>query len=333
MAGLNRKDKRREQHSSKLLHNVKVENVKETKKDNSKQSSFSKKIEHIYTRKYKQLMIIPNIVLFLSIAVLFFNLFTTGEFIHKGVAIQGGVAITIINPDLQNNEVKDFLKQTFPKADIETRTLSGSGSQIGLIIEVSGATSEELQNALISQYKLTKDEYTVEVTGSTLGKSFYRQLIIAIIIAFILMGIVVYVYYRVLVPSFAIILSAFSGMITTLAIVSLFGMNLTPASIAAFLMLIGFSVDTDILLTTRVLKGKEGSVDDKIFSAIKTGLTMSAAAVASVTVTLIFTHSEVIKQIMTILLIGLIFDLIYTWIQNVGILKIYLEKKGELKYE
>ncbi len=38
---------------------------------------------------------------------------------------------------------------------------------------------------------------------------------------------------------------------------------------------------------------------------------------------------ETIIQIMTILLVGLIVDMINTWLQNVGILRWHLEKKGE----
>ena len=44
------------------------------------------------------------------------------------------------------------------------------------------------------------------------------------------------------------------------------------------------------------------------------------------TVALIFTQSEVIRQIMTILLIGLVVDIINTWIQNAGLLLWYVEK-------
>jgi len=33
----------------------------------------------------------------------------------------------------------------------------------------------------------------------------------------------------------------------------------------------------------------------------------------------------VIKQIMFILMVGLVFDVVYTWIQNAGILRWYME--------
>ncbi len=313
----------------KNAHNESVKH--EPSPSHSKSLGLKEKLHSIYVKDYKKLMIIPNLLLFLSFAVLFFNLFTTGQFIEKGVSIQGGVSITVISKTLQSSDVETFLKQSFPKADVETKTLSGAGEQIGLIIEASDVTADELLQKLTSQYGISKNDYTAEVTGSKLGNSFYNQLIIAVIIAFILMAIVVYIYYRMFVPSFAIILAAFSDMITTLAIISLLGVKLTTAGIAALLMLIGYSVDTDILLTTRVVKRKEGTIDERIFGAFKTGMTMSAAAIATTVVALTLSHSDTLKQIMIILLIGLLADIIYTWIQNAGLLKWYMEKHHDKK--
>ncbi|MBS3118721.1 hypothetical protein J4417_03500 [Candidatus Woesearchaeota archaeon] len=90
-------------------------------------------------------------------------------------------------------------------------------------------------------------------------------------------------------------------------------------------MLIGYSIDTDMLLTSRVLKRKEGTEIEKIIGAVKTGLTMTITTITAVIVSLIFIESEIVKQIMLILLIGLFVDMIMTWIQNVGILRLYLE--------
>ncbi|MCK5107220.1 MAG: protein translocase subunit SecF, partial [Nanoarchaeota archaeon] len=116
-------------------------------------------------------------------------------------------------------------------------------------------------------------------------------------------------------------------IVITLAIIDLMGLRLSTAGIAAFLMLIGYSVDTDILLTTRLVKRTEGTVFERLMGAMSTGLTMSATTIAVVTLALIFSQSDTIRQIMIILLIGLIVDLINTWIQNVGILRIYLARK------
>jgi len=93
-------------------------------------------------------------------------------------------------------------------------------------------------------------------------------------------------------------------IVFAIALTDLFNIKVETAGIAAFLMLIGYSVDTDILLTARVLRGKEGTVLDKILGSMKTGLTMTFAAIAATSIAYFFTPSEVLKQIMIILLFG-----------------------------
>jgi preprotein translocase subunit SecF len=141
--------------------------------------------------------------------------------------------------------------------------------------------------------------------------------------------VLIYIFLRWSIPSLAVIIAVFSDILITLAIVNLLGIKLSSAGIAAFLMLIGYSVDTNILLSIRLLKRKEGTGMERIYGALKTGLTMTTTTVIAVTVTMLITQSEIIKQIMLILLIGLVADLISTWIQNVGILRFYLERKAK----
>ena len=133
--------------------------------------------------------------------------------------------------------------------------------------------------------------------------------------------------FRTFIPSIAVIFSAFFDITMTLGVINLLNIKISTAGIAAFLMLIGYSVDTDILLSTRVLKRKEGTIMTRIYGAMKTGLTMSTTTLVAIGVALIFVGSEVVKQIMIILFIGLLVDLVMTWIQNVGVLRLYLEKK------
>ncbi len=129
-------------------------------------------------------------------------------------------------------------------------------------------------------------------------------------------------------PSAAVILAAMSDIIVTLAIVNLLGIRIGTAGIAAFLMLIGYSVDTDILLSVRVLKRSEGSVYQRVVSAMKTGVTMSVTSMSAALVGFLVSESETIKQIMLIVLIGLIVDLIFTWLQNAGIIRLWAERRG-----
>lgn len=275
------------------------------------------------------MLIIPFLLLILAIAQITVQTTTTGDFVNKGISLKGGSTITITK-EINSFELQDYLQSQFPTADIAVREISSAGQTIAVAIDSDAQEEAEIQNLLdIIKEKtpFNKEDYTVEIIGAALGASFFKQTFIAIIVAFILMGFVVFLYFRSIAPSLAVILAAFSDIVITIAVFNLTGMKLSTAGIAALLMLIGYSVDTDILLSTRVLKRTEGTVMHRILSAMKTGLTMTTSTLVAVTLALIFAQSPILQQIMTILLIGLLVDLVNTWIQNVGIIRIYLERK------
>ncbi|MFQ5886747.1 MAG: preprotein translocase subunit SecF, partial [Anaerolineae bacterium] len=107
------------------------------------------------------------------------------------------------------------------------------------------------------------------------------------------------------------------------------GIELSPGTFVALLLLIGYSVDTDILLTTRLLVRKTGTFEERLSGAMKTGLTMNATTMAAVLVILLASTSVILKEIAVVILIGLMVDLINTWIQNAGILHWYVTRGGK----
>lgn len=299
--------------------------------------SLKQALFEIYDKKYKLLLVIPFIMLLLALMQIAYQVYTTGDFIEKDVSLKGGVVVTIpLEKNLDAEEVERQISSQFPKNDIAVRTLRSAGAVAGIIVEagINGNDNEQAQKLLDSIQKaigadLGKIDYGIEIIGSSLGASFFKESLVALAVAFMFMGLVVFIYFRTFIPSAAVILAAFSDMVVALAVINILGIKIGTAGIAAFLMLIGYSVDTDILLTVRVLKRKEGSVMDRIVSSLKTGMTMTVTAIISVVVALLVTQSEVIRQIMIILLIGLIADIFNTWIQNVGLLRIYVERKAK----
>ncbi len=292
------------------------------------------KIVAFYDTHYKKLAIIPWALIIFAIVQLAYQYNTTGDFINRGVSLQGGSTITVLQP-ADALQLQKELSGQFPKLEIAVRSTSQSGKQLGVIIETSAQEKEDvgaLLSFLSNTLSVPKDQISVEVVGAALSKSFFRQLFTAVVFAFVLMAIVVLIYFRKLVPSIAVIVAAVSDIIVTLAIFNLTGEKLSAAGIVAFLMLIGYSVDTDMLLNTRVLRREEGTNLDRIHSSIKTGFTMLMTTLIAVLIALLLVQSEVIKQIMLIIFIGLLVDMVMTWIQNVWILRIYLEHKEKKRH-
>ncbi len=290
------------------------------------------KIKKFYEERYILLLIITLSIVCLAVGQIAWQYHTTGDFLHKGVSLKGGVTITI--PHYYDAaSLQEFLLQQYPDHEISIRYLRGStGEQIGLVVDADIIEDTALQSLLsrIKEYT-SVSELSIETYGSRLSQDFFLQLFIGLLIAFFSMGIVVFLYFRDFVPSIAVMLAAASDIIVTLAIVNIIGVKLSTAGIAAFLMLIGYSIDTDILLTIRLLKQKDTeTVNQRIYGAIKTGGLMTLTAIVAVGTVLFFTNSDVLYQIMYILFIGLFVDLVTTWIQNVSILRWHIAA-GEKK--
>jgi preprotein translocase subunit SecF len=119
-------------------------------------------------------------------------------------------------------------------------------------------------------------------------------------------------------------------MVVTAALMNIFGITLTLGTTAALLMLIGYSVDSDVLLTMRVLK-RRGALADKLQGAFRTGIIMTTTTLAAVAAMFIVTtlgNVQVIRDISAVLLIGLVVDIYNTWITNAAMLRWYVERRG-----
>jgi len=285
----------------------------------------------IYDVHYKKLMIFSFLVLLACMVSLGVTYARTGELFQKGVSLKGGITMTIpVSHNVDSKAIEAALAAKFPAGDISVREITEGATTSALIVEAADVSAENLESALPELgVELEKDKYSVESMGSSLGQRFYSQTIKAVAIAFVSMAVVVFITFRSTVPSSFVVLAAFSDVVSTIAVISLMGMKMSTAGIAALLMLIGYSVDTDILLTTKVLKRKSegGTIFQRTIGALRTGVTMTSTALVASIIGMIFTRSDMIRQIMTIVTIGLVFDLIYTWFQNAGILRLYMERK------
>lgn len=291
------------------------------------------KFGEFHDKNYKLLLLIPICLLIFSFIYMVNFYSVNNDFIHKDISLTGGTSVTIYDEEGKEIDSVKLVEDLSDKLEnINIREIYDliSKEQKAVVIEttIEGEETKEILEEYLG-YELNTENSSFEFTGSALSESFYQQLLIAILIAFVFMAIVVFILFRTIVPSSAVIISALADILMTLTCVNLLGMKLSTAGIVAFLMLIGYSVDTDVLLTNRILKRREETLNNRIFGAFKTGMTMTLTSIVAVGIALLVVQSfsVVLSQIFTILVIGLGFDLINTWITNVSILKLYMEKK------
>lgn len=288
------------------------------------------KFEKFHDKYYKLLLLIPLIILIVSFIYIGKIYSETGDFIYKDVSLSGGTTITL-NGNIDLTILENELGKNFSGISFTTLTDISTRKPVAVVIQ-SRASVEELKPEIekILGYSLNEENSSIEFSGSSLGEDFYKQLLIALIISFVLMSLVIFILFRTFVPSIAVIFSAFSDIVMPLALIDYLGIKISAAGIAAFLMLVGYSVDTDILLTTRVLKIREGSLNHRIFGSFKTGMFMTLTALVAVLPAFLLMTSlpDSFRQIFIILSFGLLADIMNTWLTNVSIIKWYCKSKN-----
>lgn len=270
---------------------------------------------------YKLLIIIPLIITISSLGILL------SHGLEESVDLKGGsIAELTLEKRMDQTELKTIIQEKLKIKDVNVVSMKGNEAtvQMGSDIQVDEFTRALEGTAKVKSYRSV---------GPILGKEAMKQIYWTVGFAFLFMSITVLITFRNLIPSLAVIMTAASDIIIALGGMSLFKIPLSLASIGAILMLIGYSVDTDILLTTRLLKQRKGKITERAIGAIKTGLTMSGSAIASMSALYIVTvfiipEAEVLSNIAAVLIIGLSADILTTWLMNLGILRWYLEAKS-----
>lgn len=280
----------------------------------------------------KKLMIIPVLMLVLGTYIVFTS--AQADTIPRSIELKGGTLISLkVSQEIPGLEKE--LNDRFG-LDAQVRMVrDGLGNVVQEDIEISKvwdassdrdvAELKDVKSFLVGK-GIPEADINIDSIGPALSEMFMHQAIKAILFAFTFMAIVVFLRFRTFIPAFAVVLSAFSDIVVTLAVMIVLNIQVSLASFVALLLLLGYSVDTDILLTTRLLKRK-GDVDEKIRGSMVTGLTMSGTTMTAVIVLYIVSTSRILDEIAMVLMIGMVVDVINTWIQNAYILKWYVEGK------
>lgn len=283
----------------------------------------------ITSKNYKLLLIIPVALMLFSISVLVLRYSETGEWFKRSFELTGGTMVTI---ELTQEPDMNLVEESLSSLDVSMRVLSGfSGSKL-LIQAASDVDTNAIFQALQSM-GIDTSTNSVQTIGPSLGESFWQQTQLAFVFAFVLMGIVVFVLFRDPLPCGYVIACAFFDIVVTLAFMNIFGIELSLAGLGAILMLLGYSVDSDIMLTSRFLKepaSRPENRNQKTISAVKTGVTMTGTTLGALAALYITAISPVITEIASVLILGLIADLLLTWFQNAVLIRMYAEKKGVL---
>jgi len=275
----------------------------------------------------RQIMLIPIAIIVIALISLGVTYLSTGSPVHLGIEFTGGTLVTVPATESEDAVAAQFAG--YPLADIRN-----VGSRYMLQFgPMSNSEYTQLAKLINSKYSNNAE---IRYMGPIYSKELQAQAIRYIPLSFLLMAIVVFLVFREPIVSLLVVISALADILTAAASMNITGVQLSLGTVAALLMLIGYSVDTDILLSMRVLKRK-GTVDEKIVGAMGTGLMMTGTTIAAVLSLIIvsnflyliipsFSRMDIIADISTVLIFGLAADIFNTWITNAQGLRWYMNR-------
>ncbi|MFP4175550.1 MAG: protein translocase subunit SecF [Halobacteriales archaeon] len=274
----------------------------------------------------KKLLAVPFAILGLALAVLLVTYLLTGAPVGLGFEFTGGV-----NIQTQTDASVAQVEQDFSTIDGLPEPTNVRSISDGALVTFQPLTDGEMSD-LRDFRDANYPDASVESVSPSHGTSLLYQSMGAIAFAFVLMSVVIFAFFRTFVPSLGIILSATSDMLVPIGVMTLLGIDVSLGTIPAILLIIGYSIDSDILLTRNTLSGRRNKFYENVRTAMKTGVTMTTTSMAAMAVMAVSAHLFsifILRNIGIILFFGLGMDLINTYMMNIAILRWYvLDRRG-----
>src|SRR3989344_379223 len=152
-----------------------------------------------HDKYYKILLIIPLILLVFSFVYILNFYSKNADFFYKDISLSGGTSVTIYS-QIDSSQIKQDLQDELSEINIREIYDLLTNQKKAIVIETisDGETTKKILEEYLG-YELTDENSSFEFTGSSLSKSFYNQLLLSILLAFILMGITVFIIFRIFV--------------------------------------------------------------------------------------------------------------------------------------
>jgi preprotein translocase subunit SecF len=274
-------------------------------------------VERVDYERYtnRQLMAGPLVVLAVALLVIAGWYAVTGAPVNPGIEFTGGTELQLV-ADASESQIRAAFD-----APVESiRSIPASEDTYIVTFQSTDASALE-QQARAAGFEVT----SVQSTSPSFGANTQQLALLGVVTAFVGMSIVAFILFRTAIPSLAIVVSAFSDIVVPVALMNLLGISLSLGTVAALLMLIGYSVDSDILLTNHVLR-RRGGFYESAYRAMRTGVTMTLTSLSASIVMAISAAVfgiDLLTAIGTVLAFGLATDLMNTYLFNLGLLRWY----------
>lgn len=180
------------------------------------------------------------------------SLFAQG--LNLGIDFKGGVAWEVPAASLSVGDVRSVLESNkIPTKDAKIQVLNGANgkrirAQVG---DIAPELRAKVQNELATKSKVGVEEVSVSAVSSSWGRSITEKAVRALLIFFVIVSM--YIAWRFeWKMAIAAIAAMLHDVLISVGVYSTFGFAVTPATVIAFLTILGFSLYDTIVVFDKV---------------------------------------------------------------------------------
>jgi preprotein translocase subunit SecF len=286
------------------------------------------KILSFIENNYKKFLLLSISLFAIFIGIILFNYFKYGYIINKSITISGGY-VTLINNNynLTNTEIQNILNQM----NITDYVLYSTPNII--YIESRDQINGTLLINLLNQYyniSIQPSDISIQQYSSLVGDLIFNQFLFFVTLAMILAAFVIFIAFRVSNTTLNIISTILFDVIGLLAILSITKYPIGANGFIAMLMILGFAIDNNVVLSTNMIKEKDKPFIERVKMSFRVGMLMEIIALYTLLLLYFIVPDPSVKEFAFVLSTATILDLIYYLIGNIPLYK-YFEVKKEQK--
>jgi preprotein translocase subunit SecF len=266
----------------------------------------------------RQLVALPLAALAIALIIILGAFLLSGTPVSLGLDFTGGTELRLSAADASSGDIET----AFEDAGIDVASVRSIGAGDSYVLTTQETDTEAIE--AVAQ-EVGDEVESIDSRSASFGSDTQRQALFAVLIAFVGMSVLVGLIFRTFVPSIAVVISAFSDIVIPVALMNVLNIELSLGAVAALLMIIGYSVDSDILLNNHVLR-RHGGFYESAYRAMRTGVSMTVTSIAAmVTMFLVSWYLAIplLDDIALILVFGLTADLMNTYMMNMSLLRWY----------
>jgi preprotein translocase subunit SecF len=234
------------------------------------------------------------------VAITIVSLFTRG--LNFGIDFEGGIAWEApTGQGLTTDDVEDVIDANgIPVGDAKIQTISGPGGdrirvQVGdQPAEVQRAVSADLAAAA----GVEVEDVSVNVVSSTWGEEITEKAIQALVVFFILIALYISIRFEWRM-ALAAIIAVVHDVLISVGVYSVFQFEVTPATVIAFLTILGFSLYDTIVVFDKVHENTRKMVTSRATYTDVVNLSMNQVLMRSLN-----TNLAAVLPVLSLLVIG-----------------------------